>query len=65
MKHKHLDFARALKLLHELIDQTHAAIEKAKTRGDQTAAVSLILAQRRNLKLLLHKLEKAKETKNK
>lgn len=64
MKHKgRIDesFSDALELLNELIDQTRQGITSAHHKGDWPAVTNLVMAQRRNLKLLLHKLEKARK----
>ena len=60
MKHKgRIDesIGDALESLDELIGQTRVAIDAANRKGDWPAVTGLVLAQQRNLKLLLHKLE--------
>lgn len=59
-RHVNREFRLALDGLHALIDLTHEAIEQQR-RKDPAMLVRLIDRQRRNFRLLLHKLEKERE----
>ena len=61
MKRITKEFDCAMNSLHTLIDLTHEAIKQHRAAKGAAGLARLIEQQRHNLKLLLHKLEKARK----